>query len=286
MAWQRTIPFGYHMRQGKIEISSAEADTVKDIFARYLQGESLQHIAAALTAQGVRYHRHTDCWNKNMVKRILENRHYLGDELYSRIIDEKDFLAAQLVKSGKNIYAPCKISDQIRKKIVCGRCDAKLNRAIKNRKTSRWECENPDCGHTVYISDEALVGSINTLLNELAHMPETLTPRIPVEPVQSGNAQRVANELTNALNRGAESIEYLRTLVFAVAAERYNELPDGSLQHKVDKLRERLASGERGETIQQELLKTAVRSIRIADHNISMLVLANGQHIGKEAAEV
>ncbi|MBQ9616313.1 MAG: recombinase family protein, partial [Selenomonadaceae bacterium] len=78
MAWQRTIPFGYQMRHGKIEISRIEAETVNDIFTRYLQGESLQHIAAALTAQGIRYHQHTDCWNKNMVKRILENGHYLG----------------------------------------------------------------------------------------------------------------------------------------------------------------------------------------------------------------
>ena len=285
MAWQRTIPFGYQMQQGKIEISSAEADTVKDIFARYLRGESLQHIATALTTQGVRYHGHSDSWNKNMVCRILENGHYLGDELYPCVISEKDFLAAQLLKSNKNGYAPCKVSGEIRGKAVCGRCGAKLDRAIKNRKTSRWECENPDCRHTVYISDEALVGSINTLLNELAHMPEALTPRIPAEPVQSGNAHRVAYELTNALNRGAESIEYLRTLIFAVAAERYNELPDGSLQHKVDKLHERLASGECGESIQEELLKTAVRSIRIADHNISTLVLVNGVTIAKEAAE-
>jgi len=286
MAWQRTIPFGYQMRQGKIEISRMEADAVKDIFARYLNGESLQHIATALTTQGVRYHRHTDCWNKNMVSRILENARYLGDELYPRVVDEKDFLAARMLKAGRKTFTPCTVSEEIRAKTTCGCCGAKLDRAIKNRKTSRWECENPDCGHTVYISDEALVGSINTLLDELAHTPEALTPRIPAEPMQSGNAQRVANELTNAFNRGTESVEYLRTLIFAVAAERYNELPDGSLQHKVDTLHERLSSGERGETIQQELLKTAVRSIRIADHNIITLVLVNGQRIGKEAAEV
>lgn len=285
MAWQRTIPFGYEMRQGEIEINRMEADTVKDIFTRYLQGESLQHIAATLTAQGIRYHQHTDCWNKNMVKRILENGHYIGNELYPRVIDEKDFLAARMLKSDKNVHTPCKVSGEIRGKAVCGRCGAKLDRAIKNRKTSRWECANRNCGHTILISDERLASEVNALLETLAHAPETLTPRIPAEPVQSGNAQRVANELTNAFNRGTESMEYLRTLVFACAAERYNELPDGSLQHKVDKLRERLESGEYGETIHQELLKTAVRSIRIADHNISTLVLVNGVTIAKEAAE-
>ena len=71
--------------------------------------------------------------------------------------------------------------------------------------------------------------------------------------------------------------------MFACAAERYNELPDSSLQYKVDKLRQRLDSGERGETIQQELLDTAVRSIRITDPDNIALEMVNDQLIGKEA---
>lgn len=285
MAWQRTIPFGYQMRQGRIERNTAEADTVRDIFARYLQGESLQRIAEALTAQGVRYHQHTDCWNKNMVKRVLENTHYLGDEQYPSIIGEKGYLAAQTLKERKNSYAPCRVSVEIRGKAACGHCGARLVRAVKNRKTARWECENPDCGYMLHISDEQLSAAVNALLEKLAHTPETLTPRVPTAPVTSGNAQRVANELTNALNRGTESVEYLRSLVFACAAERYNELPDDSLQYQVDKLRKRMESGEHGEAIQQELLKTAVRSIRVADPDNITLELVNGRHIGKEAAD-
>ena len=273
------------MRQGNIECSPADADTVRDIFARYLQGESLQHIATAMTTQGNRYHQHTVCWNKNMVKRVLENSRYLGDERYPQVIGEKDFLAVQMLRSGKNTYAPCKVGDEIRAKAVCGRCGAKFNRAVKNRKTARWECENPDCGHMAHISDERLVAAVNALLDELAHMPEVLTKRIPQEPAPSGSAQRVANELTNALNRGTESVEYLRTLVFACAAEKYSELPGSSLQYKVDKLRERIGAGDTDETLIKELLETAVRSIRITDSDSIALELVNGQIIVKEAAE-
>lgn len=285
MAWQRTIPFGYQMRQGEIECNAAEAAAVKDVFARYLQGESLQYIATVLTAQGVRYHQHTDCWNKNMVKRILENAHYLGDEQYPCIIGEKDYLAAQTLKEGKNSYTPCAVSAEIRAKAVCSRCGARFHRIVKNRKTSRWDCENPDCGHTINISDEQFNATVNTLLETLAHTPETLTKRIPIQPSQGGSAQRIANELTNALNRGAESMEYLRSLVFACAAERYRELPDNSLQYKVDKLRQRMDSGENGETIRQELLDTAARSIRVTDPDNITLELVNGQHIEKEASD-
>ncbi len=282
MAWQRTIPFGYQMRQGRIERNTAEADTVRDIFSRYLQGESLQRIATALTARGVRYHERTERWNKNMVKRILENEHYLGDELHPRIIHEKDFLTAQLIKSDKNTHAPCKVSATIRGKAVCGRCGAKLNRVVKNRKTARWECENPDCGYTAHISDEGLVTTIHALLDTLAHTPEALIPRILQAAGKRSDAQRLANELTNALNRGAESADYLRSLIFACAAEKYSELPDSSLQYKVDKLRQRMESGEQRP---EELLETAVRSIRITDEDNIALELVNGQIIAKEAAE-
>ena len=283
MAWQRTIPFGYRMRQGKIVCNPEEANVVKDIFDRYLQGKSLQQIATAMTAQGIRYHERTECWNKNMVKRVLENDHYLGDERYPGIISEENYLAAQKRKAANNINAPCGVSGDIRDKTVCGYCGAKLVRVCKNRKTSRWDCENPDCGHTINISDEQFNATVNTLLETLAHTPETLTMRIPIQPSQGGSAQRIANELTNALNRGAESVEYLRSLVFACAAERYNELPDSSLQYKVDKLRQRLESSERDEAIRQELFNTAVRSICINDPGNIALELVNGQHIGKEA---
>lgn len=285
MAWQRTIPFGYQMRQGKIECSPADADTVRDIFARYLQDESLQHIATAMAARGIRYHEQAEKWNKNMVKRILENDHYLGDERYPRVISDEDFLAVQTLRSGKNTYTPCKVDDAIRAKAVCGRCGTKTVRVAKRRKTSLWKCENPDCGYTAYISDDGLVAAVNALLDELAHTPETLAKRIPQEPAPSGSAQCVANELTNALNRGTESVEYLRTLVFACAAEKYSELPDSSLQYKVDKLRERIGAGDTDKTLIKELLETAVRSIRITDSDSIALELVNGQIIVKEAAE-
>ena len=285
MAWQRTIPFGYQMRQGRIERNAADADTVRDIFARYLQGESLQHIAMAMAAQGIRYHERTAKWNKNMVKRVLENSRYLGDEQYPRVISDEDFNAAQTLKACKNTYTPCKVSDEIRAKAVCGQCGAKIIRVAKRRKTALWKCENPDCGYTAYISDEGLNATVNAMLDDLAHTPEALTRRIPQEAKPSGNAQRVANELTNALNRGAESVEYLRSLVFACAAEKYSELPDSSLQYKVDKHRKRLESCETDDALRKELLETAVRSIRITGAGSVALELVNRQIIVKEAAE-
>ena len=279
MAWQRTIPFGYQMRQGRIVCEEAESATVREIFSRYLQGESLQHIAEALAAEVTRYHQHSTFWNQGMVKRILENEHYLGDEQYPRVIGEKDYLAARLLKSDKNIHSPCKVSSNIRGKCVCGRCGAKMIRARRNGKVTRWKCENMVCSHTAYISDDRLLATIDSLLDKLTHTPEALAARIPQTLPRERNAQCIANELTNALNRSTEGPEYLRSLIFACAAERYNELPDSSLQHKVDKLCERMEIDSTDESLLRELLETAVRSIRIADADSIALELVNGQII-------
>ena len=154
-----------------------------------------------------------------------------------------------------------------------------------NDKTARWECKDAVCGHAAYISDERLLATVDGLLDELAHTLESLAARIPQTPTQDGSAQRVANELTNAFNRGTESPEYLRSLIFACAAERYNELPDGSLQHKVDKLREHMETGSADESLSRELLEAAVRAIRITDADSVALELVNGQIITKEVAD-
>ena len=78
MAWQRKIPFGYEVRGGLIQPHPQEADVVRHIFGQYLAGASLLTIAEGMTQCGPRYHQHTAEWNKNMVKRILENAKYTG----------------------------------------------------------------------------------------------------------------------------------------------------------------------------------------------------------------
>lgn len=284
MGWQRKIPFGYQMRQGQILRENTEAEMVKSIFAHYLQGDSLQQIAEAMSQKGVCYHRGTEQWNKHMVKRILENGHYLGDELYPPLIDSDTYLAVHLLKRDKSVYSPCIIAPTVRERIVCGCCGARLERVRKNKKTTQWKCENSTCCFCITINDETVAASVNSLLDALAHDPQPLMAPVPLPSTPEQNSFRIINELTNAFNRGTESPGYIRSLIFAAAAEKYNELPDRSLQYKVDKLRTRLEAGECDKMPRQELLETAVRAIRVTENEIS-LILVNGQIIGTPGEE-
>ena len=93
MAWQRKIPFGYQVQNGRINCHPEEAELVRAIFSRYLLGGSYSQIADEMTQQGVRYHQHTAQWNKHMVKRILENERYLGMDGYPQLVTDEEFLA-------------------------------------------------------------------------------------------------------------------------------------------------------------------------------------------------
>ena len=91
MAWQRKTPFGYMIQNGEIIRHPQESGAVRDIFARYLLGESYSQIAGEMERLGIRYHQHTPQWNKHMVKRILENERYLGAGGYPRLVEDRDF---------------------------------------------------------------------------------------------------------------------------------------------------------------------------------------------------
>ena len=77
---RRTIPFGYKFENGQITVDEATAEIVKEIFARYISGESMLNISALLNRLHVEYSPGIVGWNKARIKRILENQHYIGDE--------------------------------------------------------------------------------------------------------------------------------------------------------------------------------------------------------------
>lgn len=87
MKKNRTIPFGYMMKNGEIHQESAESKAVQEIFRLYLDGNSLLAIASMMSSKGVSYNGINTVWNKNMVKRILENEKYIGRNGYIIYVD-------------------------------------------------------------------------------------------------------------------------------------------------------------------------------------------------------
>jgi hypothetical protein len=280
MAWQRRIPFGYRMEQGTLGCEPAEAETVRRVFSMYLAGDSMKRIAEVMTGQSVPYHKDKPCWNKNMVKRILENGKYLGDGEYPRIIRDEDFLAAQRLKESKNLYAPCPTKIvPLKNKLVCGVCGSGMTRLSVGNGAARWKCQNPACQSAVRFADSMLCERVDDCFRMIAQAPVLLAdcdaPTVPT----SSDVMRLENELVAAFNRGAESTEYMKTLIFAAAAEKYRQLPDHALQSKTKNLRERVNTRELTDQLKQELMDNVVQAIRIGPGSTVTMQLINGRSV-------
>ena len=79
-------PFGYRIQGGKAVIDKAAAEQVRQLYQNYLRGMSM--VAAAKAAGIDTYH--------GTVKRMMGNRHYMGDDFYPAIIDVNTFTEAML----------------------------------------------------------------------------------------------------------------------------------------------------------------------------------------------
>ena len=84
----RHIPYGYRIENGKAVIDEEAAGKVKTLYVAYLSGASFQ---AAADESGIKV-QHCGA------KRILSNRHYLGDDFYPPIIDQEPFDKAESEK--------------------------------------------------------------------------------------------------------------------------------------------------------------------------------------------
>ena len=78
-------PLGYRIQNGIAVVCKEEVRQIKQIYKGYLSGMSYMD-----AAEQVGLH-----MNHGSVKRLLQNRHYLGDEFYPAIIDREMFDAAE-----------------------------------------------------------------------------------------------------------------------------------------------------------------------------------------------
>ena len=82
---QYTRLLGYRKgADGNAEIVSDEAEIVREIFRRYLDGASLNQIAQTLNNRGLTTKGNNSPYRKEVVQRILTNEKYTGDALLQK----------------------------------------------------------------------------------------------------------------------------------------------------------------------------------------------------------
>lgn len=242
MKRNRYLPFGYEVFDGSICISENEAVIVQSIFEGYKSGLSYQAIADDLRARKVNYLENRYDWNKNRVKRILENKKYIGMSQMPRLIEEELFNEVQeLIQNKTSSYRETPFEVIIlRKLLCCDVCKRPLSRYITHNRDV-WKCENPECRVSVpkRVLEKALLTVQSKITNENDAVKPVVSDHSSIKVDE--NIVALKESLKSEMNKSNLDEEKIKELIFESARTVYDQMDDGSNERAANFLRERLS---------------------------------------------
>ena len=271
-------PFGYAVIKGITEIHPEEAAVVRKLFADYIAGASLKSIAENLTERKIEFLPGRSDWNKNRVKRILEDARYTGSTGLPAIIDEADFTRAGVIKNERNNHADQQ-SPRLPLPVVCADCETKIQRRHEHRskRPERWYC--PGCGAVTGLRQGELEDCITEILNRLIAQPDLVTDEPPAEE-QPLNIVSMQNEISRLLEGFHFDRDTVKSSIFELAVLKYSRLDNRKNMTK--QLRAELTQMAPLSAFSPEVLIKIAGQICLSAPDIVQLQLKNGQIIGKD----
>ena len=283
MAKNRVIPFGYCMKNGEVTVDFTEAKAVMRIFEEYLNGSSLMQIAKLMESEKVQYSEDSGKWNKNMVKRIIENEKYLGTDKYPQIISEKFFKKANEKRVSK-ATSVCVISEdlqEIRNRTYCAECGHRLSRIGGNCRCAKWDCRNPDCYRFEYqLTDQMIIGAVLTVLNTVIANPSLIESSSEIS-VYSPTADviRKQNEINQMTDSSQVDFDRLKAEIFRLTEMKYNCCTYNDSPQKTAQLQRLLDEQEQLNSLDIGLFKACISRIWISHFCTIEVEFINGVHI-------
>ena len=158
------IPYGFMQKPTGIFIEPQQANVVKQIYQRYLEGDSLEGIADFLFQEGIPSPQGKERWTRPVINNLLSNQKYVG-----YIIDFTDFFMVQGEKgkrsnidedTGKRKAARYSLQNILSGLLVCTEYGANYRRITRPSGEIVWRCANrvehgkQICKHSPSISEE------------------------------------------------------------------------------------------------------------------------------------
>ena len=280
MKKNRNIPFGYTMQKGEIIAEPTESQAVKDIFKLYLDGNSMSEIARQMSISQISYNGITFDWNKNMVKRILENEKYLGKDVYPVLIDSETYYHANARKKSKATSVN-EISEElkiIRSLTYCTECGHRLSRIGGNTQTDKWDCRNPECSRFNYrLTDNMIKDILLHILNAVIANPDLLDTDSEISAYTTNiKVKCQQNEINRLMDNPEIDSEKVKTEILRLAELKYDCCTYDESPQKTEYLKELLSDREQLNIIDYDLLKSCVSRILIGHFYTIEIEFING----------
>ncbi len=283
MAKNRVIPFGYCMINGEVTVDFTESKAVIKIFEEYLNGSSLLQIAKLMESEKVQYSEDSGKWNKNMVKRIIENEKYLGTDKYPQIISEKFFIQANEKRVSK-ATSLCIISEElqeIRNRTYCLECGHRLSRIGGNCRSAKWDCRNPDCYKLEYqLTDQMIIGAVQTVLNTVIANPNLIENNSePSVYSPTADVIRKQNEISQMLDSTQLDSDRIKSEIIKLAEMKYNCCTYNDSPQKTVRLQRLLDEQKQLNSLDIGLFKACISRIWISHFCTVEVEFINGVHM-------
>ena len=268
----RTIPYGYAFENGKTVIHADESGIVSEIFRNYVAGKPLSGIANGLNARRVEYMPGIIGWDKARLKRILDDRRYIGEKGFHPIISNEDFEKVQRLKSEKARSVNMRKEGaeyQIKLPVLCPHCHEKMQRKCNSRLRNKvkWKCGN---GHTIYLDDESILTKITDDLRKVADDVDILKST-------EKNGNQVNAEPEQNCDATVENVGDVKESLLAAAARKYGLIDDEDC--KTQRLKDMFLDADISGEFPEDLFEKSTDAVVLDEDGSVGIVLMNGQEI-------
>ncbi len=278
----RTTLYGYQVKNGKTVIHNEESEVVKRVFSLYVEGKTLNSIATLLTEEKVAYFQDEVKWNKNTIKRMIENEKYMGNEVYPMIISTSLFNQTKAVKERKSCKQE-KHSPEVkllREITVCGECGSRFKRVNTWGTREKWMCSK-GCKCSIYIDDAIFKDAVTSNLKVVIRNPNLLDIVADSQYMPTIDVTKEENELIRLLEQPKLKFSSVAKCILQGAKIRFDccTFDNGEL---TEELKDELSLVDK---IDYKIMKEYIKQIRIQPDGRITTVFINNAKITNGGAE-
>ena len=274
----RTMPYGYELRDGKCCVNRNEAEIVTELFAAYARGASYKEFAECMASRGVPYHDGDTAWNKNKVARILNCAAYLGTAEYPALIDRSLYDAAMARKPAYTISEETSRARAIREMSRCGCCGGRIRMSAGREGWVRWNCADCDA-LGAKATTKNIVPQVEAILASLIR-GESIIVEPPHKETQVSALMQKESSFAATLEAEDFDEAAAMTAALELAAARYDCI--GVEDYETMRIRHRVEQAAGSTNFDMNLLRDVASEILIQPSGEVDIILKNGQTIGRD----
>lgn len=276
----RLIPYGYKNENGRFIAESAEAAVLLNIYENYNAGESLMQIADKLNRANTVFYLGKCGWSKARLKRILEDRRYLGEGEYPQIIPRELYeKAVQLIRDKSNGYNLDPVSSAMKQKAYCDECGSKMIFNHKCKGYPKWECGNPSCVTEENIRHRRVLTSLINIMNAVIANTKLFRSNENNSYSPDAETTQKLNEINRKMNQRNIDFKSIQAEILAYADMLYQKCEAGIHKGLTESLMQIYTNRKITEELDTALFESTVSMFNIAKDGAVTVCFANGANI-------